>query len=330
MAKVRCTACNAAFELTPDSPTINCPSCGKMYKNPIYRAPEAEEIEEDETPTVKNTRTEELSMSTMPSAMANLMQNAQTIANNRAAERDERDDREKCATHKNLNAVAECDKCGAPICEICYDNFDLTDDGETYHFCADCYKEFMVAEREEADDLKKMVRKEFIGIIAGMVIGLILAILFILDVMNGQASPVLAVVGVYAMFLGGSFITIAKKIKHMYDENRSNDGSVNFFIIVMYIVIGIMISPIVTIARIVLRIIDYKKLNGIITANVELVNTFDNAVRESITQTMNIGVVANMADALESGGEEINIDLSLSDGITIGAHGEVLRAIRTR
>lgn len=319
MSKVKCKNCDTVFELTTQEPTVVCPTCGKVYKNPAYQesAPNTTNVQVTEpTPTRS-------APNTPPTPMSTLLANTEAIANQQQA-----DDSVKCETHKHLDAVEQCDKCGAPICEICYDNFTLEDDDDeddgTYHFCADCYKEFARAEGDECKDLKRMVIREFVGIFVGMAIGLILSIIFILDITNNNAHPALAAVGIYAMFLGGSFITIAKKLRNAYSEERTNDTTTNIIVIIFGIIFGVMISPIVTIYRIVARIIDYKNLNKIQAQNDQLLQLID----EFIAQTLS--VVAGMDDAIESGGEEVNIDFSLNEGTTIGENGEILRAIRTR
>ena len=68
-----------------------------------------------------------------------------------------------CVTHEKRDAVYQCDKCGAPICRQCYDDFALNEgeDDET-HLCSECYKEAVRSEIAEVRSLKGMVIREFV------------------------------------------------------------------------------------------------------------------------------------------------------------------------
>lgn len=240
-----------------------------------------------------------------------------------------------CVSHPEIESVSTCDKCESPICESCYSAFTLEDDGEEYHFCADCYKGFVKGEIEEAKDLKKMIVKEFVGIAFGMLIGLLVGLFL------GLKSSILTwqiVLPILGVFVGGSFVTIVKKIYNGYQENkdRSGDDSAWFInlITILFITIGCLIaSPFTTLYRIIIRAIDNRSLDEMITSATGVLSSIDEFVArvgEQFTeQTVGAAALTAAAEGTDVG-EEISLDAIIGEGFEIADNGEFLRKVRMR
>lgn len=238
-----------------------------------------------------------------------------------------------CSTHSNRPAVYECDNCGKPICKACYDDFDLPD--ERVHLCSDCYTEYYRSELAEVIALKGMVKREFIFIIIGMVLGLILGIYFAVQIFALEDMVALGVILiVYLPFIGGSLMTIIKRIRNQYLENRDTSGDstsmgFNFAIIFLTALINILIAPITTIVRLIQRIGDMRQLNRIEQSGYNLIN----AVEQYIANSLKPSTVEQSAEG-GSADVEISLDAILASGSGSEAalcdNGEILRTIRTR
>lgn len=244
-------------------------------------------------------------------------------------------DAAECVSHKGLPAVYECDKCGAPICDSCYDAFTLEDEGEEFHFCADCYKGFIAAEAEEAVSLKKMIVREFIGIAFGMVIG------FILGLALGMDTNVLALqilLPILGTFVGGSFVTIVKKIYNSYQLNKDTSGGDSSWVFnlftALFICAGyIIISPFTTIYRIVVRVQDRRALDEMLAQVAQVTNAVDEFVQR-VAEAAAAAVAGSMALEAAASGADAGVEISLDDiageGFEIAENGEFLRKVRYR
>lgn len=227
-----------------------------------------------------------------------------------------------CSQHPNRPAVYECDCCGAPICQSCYDDFDLPNDEG--HLCADCYKEELRSEAAEALSLKSMVKKEFILIIVGLIVGLILGIIMCVDM------GVTGIAGIAIFpFIFGSLMTIVKKIKNEYSETRNEGDDTNWISLVLIIIFNLALAPVTTIVRFVQRIGDMKKLNRIYEQDINAITTIDDYLERSLQPS------AVSSAASGSGGDvEISLDAILASGAgsdsALCDNGEILRTVRTR
>lgn len=242
---------------------------------------------------------------------------------------------DNCISHPEIESVATCDKCGNPICETCYSTFTLEDEGEEYHFCADCYKGFVRGEIDEAKDLKKMIIKEFIGIALGMLIGLLVGLFL------GLKSTILAfqiILPILGVFVGGSFVTIVKKIYNGYQENKGRSGDDSSWIInlitILAITIGCLIaSPFTTIYRIIIRALDNKSLDEMITNANGVLNSVDEFVARIgeyfAEQTVGTAALTAAAEGINAG-EEVSLDAIIGEGFEIADNGEFLRKVRMR
>lgn len=237
-----------------------------------------------------------------------------------------------CTTHTNRPAVYECDRCGKPICQACYDDFDINDDDEgELHLCSECYKEYIRSDAAEAHALKGMVIREFVFIIIGLIVGLILG----LDICFGFGIIVdeptyIVVAPIYLPFIIGSLITIIKKIKYSYEDAREEGDDTNWITIIFIIIFQILIAPITTIMRFFQRIGDMRKLNRIERQDTEFLATVERYIEESLKPSY----VEQSAAGGASGDVEISLDAILASSAGSEAalcdNGEILRTIRTR
>ena len=172
-----------------------------------------------------------------------------------------------CSTHKNKPAVGTCDACGAGLCQSCYEDFDIASTGE--HLCPNCYRAVIVDEIEQVKPIRGMVIRELIimiiGMIAGLVIGLDMYFGFGILFDEGTYIPVFPL---YLPFVGGSLISIVKKIIYFYRDNKDSSGADdavgnNVLTILIAVVMNVLIAPIMTTIRLIQRISDVVKVNAI-------------------------------------------------------------------
>ena len=128
-----------------------------------------------------------------------------------------------CSTHQNRSAVYECDNCGQPICESCYNNFELPNGS---HVCSNCYKEAVRGEIAEVSSLKGMIKRELIFIIIGMVLGLGVAVYLAISLLSSNELPVYIFIPIfiYLPFIFGSLLTIVKKVIRRFAQSTGEGG----------------------------------------------------------------------------------------------------------
>ncbi len=249
-----------------------------------------------------------------------------------------------CATHPKVEAVAKCAKCGKPICPTCYDAFELPNNGG--HVCADCYKKAVRSEISEIDSLKKMTKREIGFIIFGFVFGFIVDILLFFVGLNrigiADVEPLLNLMKaspeglfyliplVYIPFALGSLMTVLKRVFRVF--RATNDGSEDSWIwaLVFAIIAGwfmLLVTPIITIYRFVVRIKDKNRLNVILANDQQLLTAIDNFIAETLKPSA-------VEQAAAGGDVEISLDAILASSAGSDAalcdNGEILRTIRTR
>lgn len=237
-----------------------------------------------------------------------------------------------CTTHTNRPAVYKCDNCGKPICQACYDDFDINDDDEgKIHLCAECYKEYIRKDAAEAHSLKGMVIREFVFIIIGLIVGLVIGLdlCFGFGIITDEATNII-IFPIYMPFIIGSLITIIKKIKYSYEEARVEGDDTNWVTLIFIILLQIFIAPITTIVRFVQRIIDMRKLNRIERQDYAYLATVERYIAESLRPS----AVEQSASGGAAGDVEISLDAILGSNAGSDAalcdNGEILRTIRTR
>lgn len=234
-----------------------------------------------------------------------------------------------CSTHTNRPAVYKCDYCGKPICEACYNDFDIPDEG--VHLCADCYKEYIRKDAAEAHSLKGMVVREFVFIIIGLIVGLILGldICFGFGITTDEPTGII-IAPIYLPFIIGSLLTIIKKIKYSYENSREEGDDTNWVTLIFIIIFQLLIAPITTIVRFFQRIGDMRKLNRIERQDMEFLATVERYIEESLKPSY----VEQSASGGASGDVEISLDAILASSAGSDAalcdNGEILRTIRTR
>lgn len=239
-----------------------------------------------------------------------------------------------CTTHNNRPAVAECDRCGKPICESCYNDFHIQNEDDE-HLCAECYKNAIRDEIAEVKSLKGMVIREFVFIIIGLIVGLVLGldICFGFGIVMDEPTG-MVVAPIFLPFVFGSLLTIIKKIKNSYMENRDTSGDdtsmgYNFAMIIFAIVLNVIAAPVMTTIRFFQRIGDMRKINRIAEQDEGLLVTIDDYIARSLQPS---------AVAASSEGSANDVEISLDAILASGAgsdaalcdNGEILRTVRTR
>lgn len=238
-----------------------------------------------------------------------------------------------CTTHNNRPAVYECDRCGKPICESCYNDFDIASEEE--HLCSECYKNAVRDEIAEVKSLKGMVIREFVFIIIGLIVGLVLGldICFGFGIVMDEPTG-MVVAPIFLPFVFGSLLTIIKKIKNSYMENRDTSGDdtsmgYNFAMIIFAIVLNVIAAPVMTTIRFFQRIGDMRKINRIAEQDEALLVTIDDYIARSLQPS---AVAASSEGSAED--VEISLDAILASGAGSDAalcdNGEILRTVRAR
>jgi len=232
-----------------------------------------------------------------------------------------------CTTHTSRPAVYECDNCGQPICESCYNTFELPNGA---HVCSNCYKEAVREEIAEVNSLKGMVKREFIFIIIGMIVGLGIGLyLLIGSLASGAIEYGFIPLTIYLPFVFGSLMTIIKKIKNEYSDARVEGDDTNWISLIMIIIVNLLIAPIMTLMIFFQRIGDMKKLNRIAQNDQTLLVNIDEYIAQS-NQPSTVAASAN-GDAADV---EISLDAILAAGggsdAALCDNGEILRTVRTR
>lgn len=233
-----------------------------------------------------------------------------------------------CSSHSSRPAVYECDNCGQPICESCYNTFELPNGA---HVCSNCYKEAVRDEIAEVNSLKGMVKREFIFIIVGLIVGLGIGLYFLIGALASDSGMRLEFIPlvIYLPFLFGSLMTIIKKIKNEYSDARVEGDDTNWISLIMIIIVNLLIAPIMTIMRFCQRIGDMRKLNRIAQNDQTLLVNID----EYLAQSNRPSTVAASANG-EAADEEISLDSILAAGggseAALCDNGEILRTVRTR
>ena len=237
-----------------------------------------------------------------------------------------------CKTHPSRPSVYNCESCGAPICESCYDVFELPDTHE--HVCSDCFKEEVRKEIGEVNALKSMVKREFIFIVIGLVIGLAAGLYFLISWIHTDLKYAAIPLMVFLPFIFGSLMTIIKKIKNQYMDSRDTGGDAsalgaNIFILILTIVLNLVLSPITTLVRFFQRIGDMRQLNTIMQNDERLIVAIDQYIAESLQPSM-VEASANGT----AGDVELSLDAILAAGggseAALCDNGEILRTVRRR
>ncbi len=236
-----------------------------------------------------------------------------------------------CITHEKRDDVYQCDRCGAPICRQCYDDFALNEGEEDEtHLCSECYKEAVRSEIAEIRSLKGMVIREFVFIIIGLIVGLVLGldICFGFGIIMDEPTGMFIAV-IYLPFIVGSLLTICKKVYYKHQEARDSGDSSPWITTLINIIIYLAIAPITTIGRFIQRIVDMVRLNRIMRADSEFLARIDEYIAQTLQPTMvEIAAAGGVGSDL---GQEISLDDILGDsGVQIADNGEVLRRVRTR
>lgn len=241
-----------------------------------------------------------------------------------------------CVTHTKSPAVAQCDECGRPICQLCYDSFELPNDEG--HLCADCFKKEVNEEISEVNSLISMTKREIgfiiFGFFAGLIGAIVLLFIFLFNPMKdpsfSQPNPLMYLLILYMPFALGSLMTVLKRIFRVF--KATNDGSEDSWIyaLIFAIIAGwamLLVTPIITIYRFVVRIKDKKRLNVILGNDQHLLTAIDNFIAESLKPSI-------VEQSAAGGDVEISLDAILASSAGSDAalcdNGEILRTIRLR
>jgi len=248
-----------------------------------------------------------------------------------------------CSIHKRREAKGYCYKCHNPICDECYNVFKTPNEPpyNGVHLCAECFKKECEFEYNHNIKIQKMVKKEMKFIIVGMIIGLIISLYLIVKSLIDKTFDWSNLWTVLLIpFIIGSLLTIVKRVIRIFvaskpdASNSSNDGDISQslisliirIVLTMFIAIIILIlSPIITIRRIILRRKDLKSLDEMIYDTMSLCNSIDEYMNQLSTPSLTEQSTNN-----NDGSVEVSIDAILGNDIKIGQNGQLLHKIQYR
>ena len=189
-----------------------------------------------------------------------------------------------CYHHESRPASATCNKCGKGLCTECADTF-VTTDGSIY--CVDCYKKVVGENVAQVKKVRKIIIKEFVFILVGLLVGLGLGLAMLLSG-TGSVGTLFLI-----MAIMGSIGTIVKQVKHAHHLGWG------WMWLILYAVLMCAVSPIMTIYRIIIRIKDIIKLKKIAQSDSEAIYLADQFFK----------MARNPEQAVENEkGEELNLD----------------------
>lgn len=218
-----------------------------------------------------------------------------------------------CQMHPSSLAANKCAECNQAICQNCYKIFE-TPNGA--HLCASCFRKAVKAEMAEVSTLKGMVKREFIFIVIGLIVGFGVGLYLLFGAGLGLQSFWILI---YLPFVFGSLMTIIKKIKNQFLEGRDVSGGdyaigANFLTLGMAIFSNLFLAPITTGARFCQRIGDMKKLDRIAQNDQTLLAYVDEYIAKS-----------NQSSVVEP-----SFTVDGSSKATACDNGETLRTVRMR
>ncbi len=190
-----------------------------------------------------------------------------------------------CYHHLDRPANASCSICGKGLCHECADTFQTTD-GHIY--CVDCYKKVVNENVQNVKKVRRIIIREFVFIMIGLIIGLIIGF----TVANGGMNAVICAAA------GGSIGTIIKQIRYARYKGWG------WLWVILYAILMIIVSPIMTLYRIIVRIKDIVKLSKIArndSAAIELADYFFKLARNPEARVEN------------EKGEELDLDAIMAD-----------------
>ena len=202
----------------------------------------------------------------------------------------------KCYHHPSQDAVATCRGCGKGICRDCYDVYGVTS-GEYAGkaLCYDCTSQLVAENVINIDAFRERVKSErkwmIIGAIIGLVIGGCIGI--------SMGHPVNSLFcGSFGIFVGASLATIVKMILGvLFGHDKSDSVTSALFIAICLIVV----SPIITIYRLVKRIIQIKRCDKIIASDSHTLQEMRDYF--AYTQAMENNKGVDLAKLIEQGSE---------------------------
>lgn len=156
-----------------------------------------------------------------------------------------------CYHHLDRPASGTCNSCGKGLCHECIDTL-RTSDGLI--LCVDCYKKTLNENVAKVKKARKVIITELVMIVVGLIIGLIIGIV----TQEGNSLGI-----IIAASIGGSFGTIAKNLILM---KRLGWG---WLWIILKSALWFIISPVVTLWRIIVRIKDIVRASRIARSDTE-------------------------------------------------------------
>jgi len=224
-----------------------------------------------------------------------------------------------CYHHPSQQAVAQCRICGKGLCRDCFDVYGVTSGqyaGKA--LCYDCTSALIAENVADVDKFRARVKRERIFMIVGAILGAIVGI-------AGGIGGVIIGAGI-----GGSLWTIVKTFfSAINDEN--------------YIVAfgSIIVSPIITIYRLISRFKQEKQCEEIVASDSSVLQEMRDYFEYTQAMERNVSSGIDLATLADQGGELYNnsyaqtvlqkgekvAQAELRKGVVqIAANGEIIRS----
>ena len=204
-----------------------------------------------------------------------------------------------CAFHPNEPAVKKCARCGKPICQDCYENYQVTSgEYEGQALCYDCCRELVAQNVKQLKKNRLSIAFTFIFTLIGMLIGGIIGFYY-----TGGGTSGALIIAIYAC-IGGCFWTFIKSwFSRIYHACKGSDNFLISLIIGIFVgaIIEVVLSVYRTIRKIIECIIYLFKTSGFIKSDTRALQQMTDYMEYTQVMSRNVGV--DLATLINEGSE---------------------------
>lgn len=250
-----------------------------------------------------------------------------------------------CYYHQNEPAVAKCAKCGKPICQDCYDTYQVAiGEYAGKALCYDCCQEIVAENVKELKKQRRKIATMYIFTLLGMLFGFLMGHFAIEPEISSGGG--VGLVTIIATFVGGclwTFIVNLARILGGVFKAMAQDFSIGTFIGCFFVAIwgfikAIFISIWGTIQKLFYYTKHLIKTSGFIKSDSNCLQEMKDYMEYTMVRSRNVGVdLATLmnegselynnsyAQAVVANGEE-NAESRIRNCVTsINENGEIIR-----
>ena len=247
-----------------------------------------------------------------------------------------------CYYHQNEQAVAKCAKCGKPICQDCYDTYQVTS-GEYAGkaLCYDCCQEIVAENVKELKKQRRTIIFNYIFTALGMALGGIIGGSIVSSSTTHTFDPTLIVL--LCVFIGGCAWTFALNVLRVAKYTLEAMSNGEWLGAVFGLVLGFLKSIFLAVWGTIRKLFYYTKYiiktSGFIKSDSNCLQEMKDYMEYTMVRSRNVGVdLATLmnegselynnsyAQAVAANGEE-NAESRIRNCVTsINENGEIIRS----